>query len=47
MHVVAIGALLDFSACGHHRAVVTEAIERLARERAEIERHDQPELALT
>lgn|SRR5438445_3858667 len=47
----AIGALLDFS-IGKSNAVitvaqVTEAIERLARERAEVERHAQPELALT
>lgn len=47
----AIGALLDFSV-GKSNAVatvamVTEAIERLARERAEVERHAQPELALT
>jgi len=47
----AIGALLDFSAgkaCTSHTVtLVTEAIERLARERAEVERHAQPELALT
>jgi hypothetical protein len=47
----AIGALLHFST-GKTDApttvlAVTEAIERLARERAEVERHAQPELALT
>jgi len=47
----AVGALLDFSAgkaCASHTvALITEAIERLARERAEVERHGQPELALS
>jgi len=47
----AIGALLSF-ADGKADApqtisAVTDAIERLARERAEVERHSQPELALT
>lgn len=47
----AIGALLAFGAgktdAGETIAAVTEAIEHLARERAEVERHAQPELALT
>lgn len=47
----AVGALLNFSAgvvSAHDTvALVTDAIERLARERAEVERHTQPELALS
>jgi hypothetical protein len=47
----AIGALLSFAKgkgdAAYTLAAVTDAIERLARERAEVERHAQPELALT
>lgn len=46
----AIGALLGFAAGAHDasetRAAIDTAIERLARERAEVERHLQPELDL-
>ena len=46
----AIGALLMFTAgkaqAAPTIAAVTDAIERLARERAEVERHAQPELDL-
>ena len=46
----AIGALIDFTAgradAPSTIAAITDAIERLARERAEVERAAQPELAL-
>ncbi len=47
----AIGALLAFAAGAEDApttvATVTTALERLARERAEVERHAQPELELS
>lgn len=47
----AIGALLDFTAgrldAPATIAAITDAIERLARERAEVERAAQPELSLS
>ena len=47
----AVGALLNFAAgkaqAADTLAFVNDAIERLARERAEVERHTQPELNLS